>query len=178
MSKIIFKWFLPWNFEKKEAWLNQMSFNELNLCDVGFLTYTFEKCQPEEYQYKVEIFNEDPSSEKMMNYIATLCSSGVEYIGNVGSWNFFKKKTSQGDFNLFDTADARIKHLKTIFRWLIYTLAAETLIGSTYIVRLISSIMNHHLDIIILLFGILLVWIYLTLGMGLYKIGKKLKDFS
>ena len=49
MRTIIRKWFWAWDFDKEEAWLNEMASEGLALVSVGWCRYEFEPCEPGEY---------------------------------------------------------------------------------------------------------------------------------
>ena len=110
--KIIRKVFYAWDFEKEEAWLNEMAGNGWVLEKVGLLQYTFVKCQPEEYTIRVEMHGYDQS------YIDFMNETKAEYIGRVFQWLYFRKKSEYGKFDIFSDIDSRIKHLERIGRML------------------------------------------------------------
>ncbi len=107
-KKTMFKWFWVWEFEKEEEWLNEMALNGWVLESVGFSRYTFEKCEPGEYNVRLEMHGLDES------YVDFMRETGAEYVGRMVAWIYFRKKTADGPFDLFSDIDSRIGHLKRI----------------------------------------------------------------
>ena len=127
-TKTIRKVFLVYDFEKEEAWLNEMAENGWVLCRVGFCSYTFEACEPGEYTVRMEQRGHDEA------YQAFLEEIGAEYIGRMAAWIYFRQKSSLGAFDLFSDIDSRIAHLQRISRVL-------TAVGAlNLIIALISAL--------------------------------------
>lgn len=114
MRKTIIKWFWAWGFDKEEKWLNEMSENGLQLVNVSFIKYVFEEGTPKEYTYRLEFLENFPSHAESVQYIKFLEETGAEHIASVNRWAYFKKKSSDGQFDLFSDIDSRIKHLNRI----------------------------------------------------------------
>jgi hypothetical protein len=114
MKKTIHKWFWLWDFEKEEAWLNEMSANGLHLCAVGFCKYTFEEGAPGEYIIRLEMLDKLPGHTESKQYIRFIEETGAEVIGSLFRWVYFRKKTVGEGFDLFSDTDSRIKHLDRI----------------------------------------------------------------
>ena len=106
--KTIRKWFWVWEFDKEEQWLNTMAQSGWVLDSVGFCKYNFVKCEPGEYTVRLEMH--DPDDE----YIAFMEETGVEYIGRMVKWIFFRKKALYGPFEIFSDIDSRISQLDKI----------------------------------------------------------------
>ena len=79
---------------------------------VGWCTYHFVRCEPGEYNIRLEMrpYDED--------YISFMEETGAEYIGRMMMWIYFRKKTADGPFDLFSDIDSRIRHLDRICRML------------------------------------------------------------
>ena len=110
--KTVRKWIWVWDFDKEEVWLNEMAMNGWRLESVGWCTYHFVRCEPGEYNIRLEMrpYDED--------YISFMEETGAEYIGRMMMWIYFRKKTSDGPFDLFSDIDSRIRHLDRICRML------------------------------------------------------------
>ncbi|MBE6117440.1 MAG: DUF2812 domain-containing protein [Erysipelotrichaceae bacterium] len=107
-KKTVWKWFFVWDFDKEEDWLNEMADEGWVLCSVGFCSYTFERCAPEEYTIRLEMKKPDDG------YISFMEETGAEYIGRVVQWIYFRKRNEYGPFDLFSDMDSRIEHLDRI----------------------------------------------------------------
>ena len=111
-KKTVHKWFWVWDFDKEEAWLNEMAMNGWVLASVGFCRYTFERCQPGEYSVRLEMHGYDDA------YVSFMEETGAELVGRFIAWLYFRKKTENGPFDLFSDIDSRIGHLDKIARTL------------------------------------------------------------
>ena len=121
--KTIRKWFWVWDFDKEEAWLNEMAMNGWALESVSFCSYHFIRCQPGEYSVRLEMHPYDEA------YLSFMQETGAEYIGRMMMWIYFRKKTEDGPFDLFSDIDSRIRHLDRIGKVLGIIGAANLLIG-------------------------------------------------
>lgn len=111
-NKTVQKWFWVWDFEKEEAWLNEMAQSGWALCRVNLITYTFEPCEPGDWFIRLEM---RPADE---NYTSFLEEIGAEYIGRVFAWTYYRRKAEMGQFDIFSDIDSRIAHLDKIGRML------------------------------------------------------------
>lgn len=66
MSKTVIRYFFDF-LDGQENWLNQMAKRGYRLKKCGMLTYTFDQCKPEEYEYAVE-FVGDKAYSKIKDY--------------------------------------------------------------------------------------------------------------
>ena len=106
--KTIRKWFWVWDFEKEEQWLNTMAQSGWVLESVGYCTYHFVACEPGEYAIRLEMREHDEG------YLAFMKDTGAEYLGRLLQWIYFRKKVSDGPFDLYSDAASRIAHLDRI----------------------------------------------------------------
>ena len=118
MRQVIRKWFWAWEFDKEEAWLNDMAAKGKALVSARYATYEFEDCAPGEYAVRLEMLAQEPTSEEGKAYIEFVESTGAEYVGKVTKWVYFRKKTADGPFELHGDNATRIKHLNGIIRLL------------------------------------------------------------
>ena len=121
--KTIRKWFWVWEFEKEESWLNEMALNGWVLDGIGYCTYHFVRCEPGEYTVRLEMH---PSDEA---YIQFMQDTGAEYLGRMMMWIYFRKKASEGSFDLFSDIDSKISHLDKIGKMLSIVGGANLLLG-------------------------------------------------
>ena len=121
--KTLTKWFWVWDFEKEEDWLNEMAMEGWALVSVGFLTYTFERCEPGEYIIRLEMHGYDDS------YLSFMEDMGAEYIGRVFKWIYFRRASELGQFDIFSDIDSKIAHLKNIYTMILLIGIGNLLIG-------------------------------------------------
>lgn len=112
------KLFFAWQLDKEEKWLNEMSAKGFHLVNATGIKYTFEDNPNEVYTYKIELLERFPSHPESIAYIRFLEETGVEHIASVMRWAYFRKKTSEGPFELYSDITSKIKHMnriKTLF---------------------------------------------------------------
>ncbi len=119
MRKTEYKVFMEWQLEEEEAWLNSMADKGWNLVKAGNCKYVFEPCEPGEYSYKAQVMNDFLSAKKNQEYISFVEETGAEVAGKFLYGIYFRKKRSEGDFELFSDNVSRIKHISTIFNILL-----------------------------------------------------------
>ena len=111
-TRTVRKWIWVWDFDREEEWLNDMALNGWVLESVGWCTYRFMRCELGEYAVRLEMHPYDEA------YIDFMRETGAEYIGRMIAWVYFRKKTSEGAFDLFSDIDSRIRHLDRIGKML------------------------------------------------------------
>lgn len=74
MSKTVFRYFFDF-LDGQETWLNSMAERGYRLKKCGKITYTFDECKPNEYEYAVE-FVGDKAYSKIKDYRGYLESMG------------------------------------------------------------------------------------------------------
>ncbi|MBR2802482.1 MAG: DUF2812 domain-containing protein [Erysipelotrichaceae bacterium] len=152
-TKTIRKVFLVYDFEKEEAWLNEMAENGWALCGVGICSYTFEACEPGEYTVRMEMRGHDDA------YQAFLEEIGAEYIGRIIQWVYYRRKSSLGAFDLFSDIDSRISHLQKIGRILTAVGVINLIFGTmNLLVGLTSAVGNTSVGFLNLLAATLLMY--------------------
>jgi len=95
--KTVVRTFFAWQEEKEEKWLREMSGKGWHLTGVGFFNYRFEKGEPGDMVYKFDF--KILRKAEMNDYILTFKDAGWEYIGNFGSWFYFRTN-ADGDHSL------------------------------------------------------------------------------
>lgn len=164
MRKTIHKWFWIWDYEKEEEWLNLMSAKGLALAAVGFCRYEFEDCTPGEYQVRMVFLESRCSYPEHAKYIEFIEDTGAEHLGTFGRWAYFRRKTAEGDFQLFSDHASHIKYLTRIILF-IALLGSMNLYFGCYNLFLYSR-WNHPMS----LFGVLNLLIALLCLGGLIRL--------
>jgi hypothetical protein len=165
MRYTVHKWFFAWDFEKEEKWLNEMSAKGLQLVSVGFCKYLFEEADRGEYMYRLELLDYLPSNAESIAYIRFLEETGIEYIGSVLRWAYFRKKAADGVFEIYSDVNSKIKHCKRIMA-LFFAVIPVNLFS--LIANIDNSIQyKHPVNYVITAILILLI---LLLGFGILKV--------
>ena len=134
-TKKIWKIFLVWDYDKEEAWLNEMAAQGWTLTAVGFCNYTFVKTEPGAYNIRMEMRPHDDG------YLEFLRETGVEYVGRIIQWHYYRKPAELGAFDLYSDIDSRIAHLDRIGKMLFWIGLANLLIGIANSIGSICSVL-------------------------------------
>ena len=102
------------DFEAEERWLNAKSAQGLQLIYYSFPTYVFTKGKPGEYIYRIELLDNLASHPENQAYIEFLGENGVEFLASQFRWVYFRKKSSEGPFELYSDASSKIAHYQRI----------------------------------------------------------------
>ena len=109
MRKVIKKAFFAWESEKEEKWLNEMSAKGLALVDYTWCRYSFEECEPGEYSYQIQLLEHRPNHPESEQYIRFIEETGAEQVAQYLNWVYFRKKTAEGDFEIFSDVESKLK---------------------------------------------------------------------
>lgn len=156
MRHTIHKLFWVWQFEKEEKWLNEMASKGLGLVSVGFCKYEFEDCQPCEYRICLQLLDKMPRHPESQKYIEFLESTGAEHIGSITRWAYFRKKATDGEFELFSDNASRVKYLSGVISFIGLVTIANFIVGinNVFLAANLSSPINY-LGFVNLALGIL-----------------------
>ncbi len=138
MKFTVHKVFFAWDFEKEEKWLNEMAAKGMHLTDVGFCRYVFEEGTPGEYQYHLEWLPQLPTHPESLAYIRFIEETGAEHVGSLKKWVYFRKRVTEGAFDLFSDLDSRISH----FRWVARLTGTLLVLGSAYFIALLLHLFS------------------------------------
>lgn len=120
MKKVVHGSFTWWGVDKEQAWLNEKIKQGWLLCDVRFMKYTFEPCEPDSYEICAVLLEKDAKTEASKDYISFVEETGATYIGARGSIAFFCKKKGDKPFELFSDRASWLKyyrHIRDNMRW-------------------------------------------------------------
>jgi len=99
MKKTMHKMFFIWEYEKEEKWLNKMSSNGWQLIKATLFKYVFEKGEPNEYVYRLELLDKNPSSSESKAYVNFLDEVNIESVGECRNWIYLRSKSSLCNFS-------------------------------------------------------------------------------
>lgn len=100
-----------WSVEKEQNWINQMSANGYALTDYFWIRYVFEKTEPGEYAYQIDLLEKNINTPETDAYIKFLEESDIEVVSTYMRWIYLRKKTSNGPFQLYTDNESRLKYL-------------------------------------------------------------------
>lgn len=158
MRKTIRRLWFIWDFDKEEKWLNEMAAKGLCLVSVGFCKYEFEDCLPGEYKICLQLLEKCPRNPEMQKYMEFMEETGAEHVGSFTRWVYFRRKASEGDFQLFSDNASRVKYLTSMLGFITLIVALNLLIGIENLALAVSLgfVGNYagFLNLVIGLFGL------------------------
>ncbi|URZ87727.1 DUF2812 domain-containing protein [Floricoccus penangensis] len=166
MEKKVKKFFLFWQFDEEEKWLNDMSAQGWQLTEIKRTKYTFKSCQPNTYIYKLDYL--DNSKEKNQEYLNSIQSFGIEKVGqtyNLLYLSMENENSSEQVFELFSDKQYRINFLNKLLK-------SSTMTISCFILNLLLVSSNTELMLAPYISTALIILIIIWLS-GLSKINKK-----
>lgn len=110
------------NFEKEEKWINEMSKQGWHLEKFFIGRFTFSKGIPGRYIYRNEYLF-DKNKEEKKEYIAFLEESGIEVVHESAGWIYTRKKTVDGDYEIFSDIASKKSYYDELFRFMVMLLA-------------------------------------------------------
>ena len=95
-----------WDFEKEEAWLNEMSARGMAMTDYSWCRYVFEDAPNRQYIYRIELLENMPTHPESIAYLRFLEESGVEYVASYMRWVYLRKPAADGPFDIYTDIDS------------------------------------------------------------------------
>ncbi|QCR32633.1 DUF2812 domain-containing protein [Lysinibacillus sp. SGAir0095] len=126
---------LFFDYEKEEKWVNHMAEKGWHLTTFGIGYYAFKKGDPGEYIYRNEMIYELGSKDDRKEYIDFLQLSGIELVKVVFNWAYFRKKASEGPFELYSDTSSKLAYLNRVFY----------LFSSVFFINVLIGIVNTTL---------------------------------
>ncbi|MFA6831364.1 MAG: DUF2812 domain-containing protein [Bacteroidaceae bacterium] len=111
MKKTIFRTFFIWEYEKEEKWLNKMSSKGWQLVNARLLKYVFEKGEPNEYIYRLELLDKNPKTSESKAYVNFLDEINIESVGQCQNWIYLRIKSSLGNFSCEDRLHSNLTRI-------------------------------------------------------------------
>ena len=101
--------FGPERVEEMERYLNKMSHEGWQCCEIVRDELRFVRGEQDEYIYRVQYFYESRDGEKD-DYLRTLGETGAALVGEYGEVLILRKKTADGEGTKFVTFAVRCKY--------------------------------------------------------------------
>lgn len=175
--KRVYKFFWAWDMEKEEEWLNEMSRKGYKLIKAKLGLFTFKK---EETDYIYKLSYKRLKGARKREYNQLFEDFGWEYVTSCNNWNYFRKKASEENTEIYTDDESKAEIFKILLRFIglltivFVPFALISLVVITY--DLLENGMNklpiYLFDILIYLFDILF-YIFATV-----KLTKKYKSLK
>ncbi|WP_238653266.1 DUF2812 domain-containing protein [Paenibacillus piscarius] len=176
MSHVVRKYFV--DFEKEEAWLNEMSAKGLALAEYSWARYVFEESAKGEYIYRIELLEKDPKDAA--GYLQFMEETGAERVpaGTTPKgkrafinqrWVIFRRKAAEGPFQIYSDVDSKINHYQRIYRLWLALAFLELIVGFLNIILIVlmpsSNLykINLIVGISLVILGLFFVWLSLPI---------------
>ncbi|MBR5474508.1 MAG: DUF2812 domain-containing protein [Lachnospiraceae bacterium] len=107
------QFFYAAEFEQAESWLSYMHGEGWRFVSTDGWRYTFEPCEPEEWVYQLDFWEERQISRA---YLKACEDRGWEFVTVRGRWLYFRKKktTMNESENLFADAKERLERIERV----------------------------------------------------------------
>jgi hypothetical protein len=111
------KWFWPWEDEKEEAWLGQMSKQGLHLSNPSaFGQYFFTRGEPRDMVYRLDFVQ---SNKKDDAYFQLFRDAGWEHAGEMVGWQYWRKEIRQGETpEIFTDVESKVRKYQRLVGFL------------------------------------------------------------
>ena len=121
MSKNIvkkFKIFWAWQDEKEEIWLSEMDKQGFHLEKISLPGwYEFSIGEPRKYAYRLDF--QSLRSKDRESYLQLFADSGWEHVGNMSSWEYFRREVQPGDTpDIYSDVESKIGKYRRVMIYL------------------------------------------------------------
>lgn len=135
--------FGPERVEEMERYLNKMSHEGWQCCEIVRDELRFVRGEQDEYIYRVQYFYESRDGEKK-DYLRTLGETGAALVGEYGEVLILRKKTADGAFELYSDLDSLIAQQKKAVRYLRAGLLLSLGWMSITLMNILMTLMNAN----------------------------------
>jgi hypothetical protein len=124
------KWFWPWQDEKEEAWLEEMSQIGWHLKSIHLpCIYTFSKGEPCRNTYRLDYM--PIRKTKFQEYLQVFQDAGWEYIGEMSNWRYWRKTVATGEpAEIFTDNESKIKKYQRLLVYMFFVMICLIFIGT------------------------------------------------
>ncbi len=163
-----FRWFWAWEDEKEESWLREMAQKGWHLQNVTLPgNYTFTLGEPRNDFYRLDFFTD---SKAKADYLQLFLDAGWEYLGEMGSWQYFRKTAQNGEtLEIFSDSESKSKKYQRILLILVVFLP----VYANFI-----NIMNKRQDTFSLIFTFLMFVFMLFYGYSVIRLGMRVSELK
>lgn len=159
------------DYEKEQEYLRNMHKNGWKFINVSGLSYSFEKCEPEDVVYQLD-FNKDGLEHKD-EYIQMFKDYGWEYIQEFAGYTYFRKPAKEGiDESIFCDNQSRLELMNRIFE------GRMVLMLNIFFLCLVPMFItmdkdNHALRIVYIVIMAAYVYVFIVFSIKYYRFKKE-----
>jgi hypothetical protein len=117
------RWFWPWQDEKEESWLGQMSAEGWHLRSVHLpCVYTFAQGEPCQYIYRLD-YMPLKNQDKFQEYQQIFTDAGWEYLGEMSNWRYWRTLAkSSNSPEIFTDRESKIRKYQRLLGYMAFFL--------------------------------------------------------
>ncbi len=165
-----FHWFWAWEDEREEAWLGEMAQKGWHFKSVtmpGF--YTFEHGEPRNDVYRLDFLADFRAKA---DYLQLFMDAGWEYMGEMGSWQYFRKTARDGEVpEIFsDNASKATKYRRVL---LVLVVLLPLYVNSLNLLNKQADTFSQILTFVMFLLLVLYAYGIIQLGRRISQLSKK-----
>ena len=131
------KFKLYYDKDEEEDWLRKMSLNGWAFKKFFLGFYTFEPCEPGEYNYQIDLLDSWKGDKD--DYASFMKNAGIEVIGQWWRWVYLQKKAADGPFEMYTDVESKIAQYSKIENFFKVFLAIEIICFFMELVGTIST---------------------------------------
>lgn len=168
------KFRLYYDKDEEEEWLKKMCLNGWDFKKFFLGFYTFEQCQPGEFNYQIDLL--DNWSGDKEDYAAFMEDAGVEVVGQWWRWVWLKKRTADGPFEMYTDLESKITQYSKIKKFFTIAVVMEIFALLLEVMAVISTPDNHKY--VYMVFTAIIALIAFTMLKIVWKCKWKIKQFK
>jgi len=173
-TKKEFRFFTIFQYEQEQEYLrrrHQQGWKFVKVTGVG--VYHFEKCVPEDVVYQLD-YNKD-ATESREEYLTMFADCGWEFLQMYAGYSYFRKPASQmaGEEAIFSDGASHLAMMERVLRGRMLPLFV--IFSACLMPQFILNISNGRYVVASFLGGILLLYVFVFAGCGIYYMKLKRK---
>ena len=173
-TKKEFRYFTIFNLEKEQEYLRRRHAEGWKFVKVNKLgVFHFEKCQPEDVVYQLD-YNKD-AAENREEYLTMFADCGWEALQTYAGYTYFRKPAAQmaGEEAIFSDGASHLAMMERVLRGRMLPLFV--LFSACLLPQFLIHLSGGHYGVAAFLGGILLLYVFVFAGCGIYYLKLKQK---
>ena len=146
--KKLWRFYSVADYEKEEAFLNEMARAGWNLTAVGFCRYIFRRGNEGEFIYKLDMVERSESDEVKESYFNFLSDCGIRVVGEFKDWIYLQKPASEGPFDKKNDTYARLRHVNKVYSFSLRTVCnLLRLFAGIMVVLILLQLLSNNVSL-------------------------------
>ncbi|MBO5977513.1 MAG: DUF2812 domain-containing protein [Bacteroidales bacterium] len=146
--KKLWRFYSVADYEKEEAFLNEMARAGWNLTAVGFCRYIFRRGNEGEFIYKLDMVERSESDEVKESYFNFLSDCGMRVVGEFKDWIYLQKPASEGPFDMKNDTYAKLRHVNKVYSFSLRTVCnLLRLFAGIMVVLILLQLLSNNVNL-------------------------------